>query len=259
MIVLTLPLFLGEVRGWTKLYNDVGDYGWAYLVFSVPFFLLFTDYCIYWIHRWLHIPALYKRIHKPHHKWISACHLGFAHKTLHLLFRCSPYALCVARIPSCRWLCAVHTVPPLHPPVPDAASPLPRDVCHRQLLEHLRAYQVDFLTRLTRRSRCPFQIHDSDMITGHPLEHVINGPAHHTLHHLYFVCNYGQYFTLADRAGGSYRHPQSSLDPLLEVKAREGLSAEEHARERREKEQAGDDIAEAWEREVLGTGKAKEE
>jgi lathosterol oxidase len=30
------------------------------------------------------------------------------------------------------------------------------------------------------------------MITGHPLENVINGPAHHTLHHLYFTVNYGQ-------------------------------------------------------------------
>ena len=36
------------------------------------------------------------------------------------------------------------------------------------------------------------QIHDSDMITGHPLEKIINGPAHHTLHHLYFTVNYGQ-------------------------------------------------------------------
>ena len=35
-------------------------------------------------------------------------------------------------------------------------------------------------------------IHDSDMITGHPLEKVINGPAHHTLHHIYFTVNYGQ-------------------------------------------------------------------
>jgi hypothetical protein len=30
------------------------------------------------------------------------------------------------------------------------------------------------------------------MITGHPLESIINGPAHHTLHHLYFTVNYGQ-------------------------------------------------------------------
>ena len=64
------------------------------------------------------------------------------------------------------------------------------------------------------------------MITGHWLENVINGPAHHTLHHLYFTVNYGQYFTWADKAGGSYRHPDSSLDPMLEVK---GLQAEKEA------------------------------
>jgi lathosterol oxidase len=55
------------------------------------------------------------------------------------------------------------------------------------------------------------------MITGHPLEYFINGPAHHTLHHIYFTVNYGQYFTWADRVGNSYRHPEAKLDPLLEV------------------------------------------
>ena len=73
------------------------------------------------------------------------------------------------------------------------------------------------------------------MITGHFLEKFINGPAHHTLHHLYFTVNYGQvslvfppfcdsdsmpqYFTWADRVGGSYRHPDSTLDPLMDVKS----------------------------------------
>lgn len=76
------------------------------------------------------------------------------------------------------------------------------------------------------------------MVTGHPLEKIINGPAHHTLHHIYFTVNYGQvclpidflvsladgirsfnqYFTWADRWGGSYRQPESALDPLLEIK-----------------------------------------
>lgn len=69
-------------------------------------------------------------------------------------------------------------------------------------------------------------IHDSDMITGHPLEKIINGPAHHTLHHLYYTVNYGQYFTWADRACGSYRQPAKELDPLLEVKAIEARRQE---------------------------------
>lgn len=113
---------------------------------------------------------------------------------------------------------------------------VPGSVCVRQLLEYTR--MMPSLSHVPSRylNHELAQIHDSDMITGHPLEHVINGPAHHTLHHLYFTVNYGQvptlsrhalipcrlisyqqYFTWADRAGGSYRQPQSHLDPLLEV------------------------------------------
>ena len=56
------------------------------------------------------------------------------------------------------------------------------------------------------------------MISGHPLENIINGPAHHTLHHLYFTVNYGQYFTWADRTYKSYRQPDKALDPMNEIR-----------------------------------------
>lgn len=49
--VLTLPWFLGEVRGYSKLYDSVDEMGWAYFAFSAVWFLLFTDFMIYWIHR----------------------------------------------------------------------------------------------------------------------------------------------------------------------------------------------------------------
>lgn len=35
MTLLTLPWFQGEVMGYSKLYDDVGKYGWGYLFFSV--------------------------------------------------------------------------------------------------------------------------------------------------------------------------------------------------------------------------------
>ncbi|KAF8628018.1 hypothetical protein AX15_004136 [Amanita polypyramis BW_CC] len=70
MTLLTLPWFQAEVMGYSKLYDGLDTYGYVYLFASVPLFLIFTDYCIYWIHRWLHVPFLYKIIHKPHHKWI---------------------------------------------------------------------------------------------------------------------------------------------------------------------------------------------
>jgi Delta7-sterol 5-desaturase len=36
MTLLTLPWFQAEVRGYSKLYDNVDDYGLAYLIFSVP-------------------------------------------------------------------------------------------------------------------------------------------------------------------------------------------------------------------------------
>lgn len=71
MAVCTGPLFLLEVRGYGKLYDttDQGPGLW-YNFLQFPLFLLFTDFCIYWIHRYLHHPLVYKHLHKPHHKWI---------------------------------------------------------------------------------------------------------------------------------------------------------------------------------------------
>lgn len=139
-------------------------------------FLLFTDFCIYWIHRWLHIPAIYKRLHKPHHKWVVPT--PFASLAFHPLdgyAQSVPYHLVVFILPVHKWI-------------------------------YLGLFVIINLWTIV--------IHDGDMISGHLLEKYINSPAHHTLHHMYFTCNYGQYFTWADSWGGSYRPPRPDLDPI---------------------------------------------
>lgn len=189
MTMLTLPWFLAEVQGYSKMYTNVEEYGWGYFFFSIFFFLSFTDYGIYWIHRWEHHPICYKWLHKPHHKWLIPT--PFASHAFHPLdgyFQSIPYHLFVFLFPM-----------------------------HQKLYLGMFVF-VNFWSIF---------IHDSDMITGHPLEKIINGPAHHTLHHLYFTVNYGQYFTFSDRWGGSYRQPTSALDPLLEVKKREAQKQKE--------------------------------
>ena len=40
---------------------------------------------------------------------------------------------------------------------------------------------------------------------------ILNGAACHTMHHLYFNYNYGQFTTIWDRLGGSYRKPNEEL------------------------------------------------
>ncbi|KAA1467305.1 hypothetical protein DENSPDRAFT_832318 [Dentipellis sp. KUC8613] len=103
--LLTLPWFEAEVRGHSKLYSDVSEYGIAYLIFSVPFFLLFTDYAIYWVHRLLHHPLVYKHIHKPHHKWLVPT--PFASHAFHFVdgyLQSVPYHLFIFLFPLQRWL-----------------------------------------------------------------------------------------------------------------------------------------------------------
>ena len=40
----------------------------------------------------------------------------------------------------------------------------------------------------------------------------MNSSAHHTVHHLEFNYNYGQYFTLWDRIGKSYKRPDYEFE-----------------------------------------------
>ncbi|KAF7320519.1 Fatty acid hydroxylase [Mycena chlorophos] len=155
--VLMMPWFVAEVRGYSRIYADVEEYGWAYLVLSAPLYISSVHGLLhlqYWIPRWLHLPSVYKIIHKPHHRWlIPTPWASHAFHPLDGYLQGVPYHLFVFFFP-----------------------------IHRVL------YLVLFLLV----NVWAIFIHDSDMVTGHPLENIINGPAHHTLHHLYFTCNYGQ-------------------------------------------------------------------
>ncbi|EGZ27765.1 hypothetical protein PHYSODRAFT_474456 [Phytophthora sojae] len=70
MVMLTLPWFLADVRGYSKTYTEFGKYGYGFEAMAVVWFVFFSDMLIYWFHRWLHHPLIYAPLHKPHHKWI---------------------------------------------------------------------------------------------------------------------------------------------------------------------------------------------
>jgi len=69
MAIFMLPGPLFSYRGYSKMYKNIDEYGVPYAIFSGVFFLLFTDCVIYWFHRGLHHPAIYKYIHKAHHTY----------------------------------------------------------------------------------------------------------------------------------------------------------------------------------------------
>ncbi|KAI8065437.1 hypothetical protein BC940DRAFT_304080 [Gongronella butleri] len=166
--ILTVPWFLGEVNGYSLLYANAPQttYEWIYAIASLPAFLFFTDMGIYWIHRFLHHPLLYKPLHKLHHKWIVPT--PFASHAFHPLdgyLQSVPYHLYAYLVPMYKWSYIFMFV------------------------------FVNVWTVL---------IHDGNFFLHSDF---INTTAHHTVHHLYFNYNYGQYFTFWDKLGGSHRRP----------------------------------------------------
>lgn len=67
---LSTPPEVAVQMGYGKVYTDPSEYGYAYLVLSPLLFIVFSDFIIYFIHRGLHHPRLYKHFHKPHHSFI---------------------------------------------------------------------------------------------------------------------------------------------------------------------------------------------
>jgi Delta7-sterol 5-desaturase len=52
-------------------YLNISDRGWLYLITSIFLMLVFDDTYFYWIHRLLHHPMLFYRVHKIHHTSID--------------------------------------------------------------------------------------------------------------------------------------------------------------------------------------------
>lgn len=156
MTALTLPWFQAEVMGYSKLYDNVDEYGWGYLILSV--FL--------WVHA-LPISTTFVLNDFPAASYssptiasigstggyispystsistspiISGSVRQDAPKTsidYWLILQFSPHALCITCLPSRRRLRSIRTLPPVHLLIPHASKALPRYVYFCELLVHI--------------------------------------------------------------------------------------------------------------------------
>jgi lathosterol oxidase len=67
--LLIAPIHYFVATGHSQIYYSVSDWGWGYLLASAGLLLVFTETCIYWIHRALHGRLLYRWLHRIHHQY----------------------------------------------------------------------------------------------------------------------------------------------------------------------------------------------
>lgn len=75
----TLAVFTGVAlasfvlwrAGWLRVYFKFDHFGIAYLIFSFVLLCLWQETWFYWMHRVVHHPGLFKRVHLVHHKSIN--------------------------------------------------------------------------------------------------------------------------------------------------------------------------------------------
>lgn len=57
-----------RLLGWSKIYLEVAEYGWWYLLLSFVLLVVLHDAYFYWMHRALHHPKLFRVFHRVHHQ-----------------------------------------------------------------------------------------------------------------------------------------------------------------------------------------------
>jgi len=172
-------------RAYTQFYRDIHAHSIAWLVASIPLTLLIHDTYFYWIHRLMHLPAVYRRVHLIHHKSVNP----------------SPWA--------------AYSFHPVEAILEAGIVPI--------LLLIMPLHPISFLAFVTLMlwfniyGHLGYELFSPKTYT-HPIGQWINSSIYHNLHHEKFHGNYGLYFTFWDKFCGTLR--SDSAGKVAEVHGR---------------------------------------
>ena len=104
-VLLLLPIQLLVVHGYSRVYHDVAEQGWAYLPFSLVAVMLFAETGIYWIHRAMHTRFLYRTLHCEHHYYREPMPpISFAFHPVDSFANSLPYHIFAFLLPLQEWI-----------------------------------------------------------------------------------------------------------------------------------------------------------
>lgn len=172
MVMFTVPWFLMELHGWSSLYSKIDFAGHGIRDFLMEYFYFIM---------------------------FTDCGIYLAHRWLHW-----PSVYKLLHKPHHKWLVTTPYASHSFHPVDGYFQSLPYHIYPIMFPLH----KISYLLLFTFVNIWTVMIHDGEYLANDP---VVNGAACHTVHHLYFNYNYGQFTTLWDRLGGTYREPDLEL------------------------------------------------
>jgi sterol desaturase/sphingolipid hydroxylase (fatty acid hydroxylase superfamily) len=153
-------------KGYTRIYFDMGAIGWWYLPVSLLVIMVLHETYYYWLHRWMHLPKVYRLVHKVHHdSHITSPWTAFSFHPLEALIQAAFLPLVLMIIPA-------HPVTILF---------LLMIMTVSGFINHL-GYEVY-----------------PEKFDRHYIGKWLIGATHHARHHKQFQYNFGLYFTFWDK------------------------------------------------------------
>lgn len=153
-------------KGYTKIYDDVAAYPLWWLPVSLLIALLVHETYYYWLHRWMHNPAVFKLVHKVHHDSnITSPWTAFSFHPLEGVLQALFLPALLLVMPMHLYVLVIHLT----------------IMTFSSVINHLdiEVYPKDFHKNAAGRW--------------------LIGATHHSLHHKQFKYNYGLYFTFWDK------------------------------------------------------------
>ncbi|MBB6094975.1 sterol desaturase/sphingolipid hydroxylase (fatty acid hydroxylase superfamily) [Povalibacter uvarum] len=65
--IIGMGIYYGVEFGIFRVYSEIAEYGWLYGMASLVLIVAAHDAYFYWMHRWMHRPSMFRRVHRTHH------------------------------------------------------------------------------------------------------------------------------------------------------------------------------------------------
>lgn len=157
-------------NGHTAVYLDPAQFGYWYLPVSLLIILLLHETYYYWVHRWMHHPKVFRKVHKVHHESLTP--------TPWTAFSFHPWEGLIE------------------------ALVLPAILIFLPVNIYVLGFYLVFMTLSSVINHLDIEIYPESFQKSRLGKEFI-GATHHHYHHSEFNTNYGLYFTFWDRIMGT--------------------------------------------------------